>query len=247
MFKFFFIYLLFIHILGDYYFQTEKLAAEKNQSVAKQFVHGLIYLVISIIIITPIFNPPMLAAVVGLSISHLLIDYAKFLYIKMRLRNHYTPEKERRIYLADQFLHLICIFIIAFILVSSNTGVSLLPMAEKSLEMMEIPFGTLISWSLVLLLIWKPANITIKQLLCLNKPDDDGDTRKSGGFIGLLERLIILVFLSINQYSAIGLVLTAKSIARYDEISHNRDFAEYYLLGTLLSTAIAIIAYLMIM
>ena len=40
----------------------------------------------------------------------------------------------------------------------------------------------------------------------------------------------------------IGLVLTAKSIARYDRISKDKDFAEYYLLGTLLSTAIAIVA-----
>ena len=39
-----------------------------------------------------------------------------------------------------------------------------------------------------------------------------------------------------GQYSAVGLVLTAKSIARYDRISKDQSFAEYYLLGTLLST-----------
>lgn len=44
----------------------------------------------------------------------------------------------------------------------------------------------------------------------------------------------------IGEYSAIGLVLTAKSIARYDKIAHEPEFAEYYLLGTLLSTVIAI-------
>lgn len=40
--------------------------------------------------------------------------------------------------------------------------------------------------------------------------------------------------------SAVGLVLTAKSIARYDKIAKEQDFAEYYLLGTLLSTLYAI-------
>lgn len=54
-------------------------------------------------------------------------------------------------------------------------------------------------------------------------------------------RIIILMFLSIDQYSAIGLVLTAKSIARYDKIAHEPEFAEYYLLGTLLSTVVAIV------
>ena len=42
-----------------------------------------------------------------------------------------------------------------------------------------------------------------------------------------------------QQYSAVGLVLTAKSIARYDRISKDQSFAEYYLLGTLLSTICA--------
>ena len=83
-------------------------------------------------------------------------------------------------------------------------------------------------------------------MLCLNRPSED-DGKKAGGFIGLLERLLILLFLSINQYSAIGLVLTAKSIARYDEISKDKDFAEYYLLGTLLSTFIVISSFLIVM
>jgi hypothetical protein len=247
MFKLFFIYLLLIHILGDYYFQTSKLAVEKNQSAVKQLVHGLIYLVISIIFILPVFNLSMLLAILVLSASHLLIDFVKYSYIHNELKDQCPPEKERSIYLVDQLLHLICIFIIAFVLVLNNTEVSVLPMVVKALEIIEIPFGTLLSWGSILLLIWKPANITIKQLLCLNRPNDEEDAKKSGGFIGLLERLIILVFLSINQYSAIGLVLTAKSIARYDEIAHDRNFAEYYLLGTLLSTAIAIIAYLIIL
>ena len=52
--------------------------------------------------------------------------------------------------------------------------------------------------------------------------------------------MIMVLFTSMNQYSAIGFVLTAKSIARYERISREQDFAEYYLLGTLLSTIVAI-------
>jgi hypothetical protein len=44
-----------------------------------------------------------------------------------------------------------------------------------------------------------------------------------------------------NQYAAMGLVLTAKSIARYDKITKDEKFAEYYLLGTLLSTASVVV------
>ena len=62
----------------------------------------------------------------------------------------------------------------------------------------------------------------------------------AGRFVGTLERMILLMLISLKQYSAIGLVLTAKSIARYDKIAKEPEFAEYYLLGTLLSTTVAI-------
>jgi hypothetical protein len=60
--------------------------------------------------------------------------------------------------------------------------------------------------------------------------------KKAGRRIGTIERLIMLLFLSANQYAALGFVLTAKSIARYDKIAKDEKFAEYYLLGTLVST-----------
>ena len=59
--------------------------------------------------------------------------------------------------------------------------------------------------------------------------------------IGTVERIIMLVFFFFSQYSALGFVLTAKSIARYDRISKDQNFAEYYLLGTLLSTLLVIL------
>ena len=70
------------------------------------------------------------------------------------------------------------------------------------------------------------------------KPIDkkEKNTIRAGRMIGTFERIIMLFFLSIQQYSSIGLVLTAKSIARYNKISEDQIFAEYYLLGTLLST-----------
>ena len=46
-----------------------------------------------------------------------------------------------------------------------------------------------------------------------------------------IERIIMLFFLLIKQYSSVELVLTTKSIARYNKISEDKEFAEYYLLG----------------
>ena len=62
--------------------------------------------------------------------------------------------------------------------------------------------------------------------------------------IGIFERYIIFLLLFIGQYGAIGLVLTAKSIARYNKMTEDPQFAEYYLLGTLLSMALVMTIYL---
>jgi len=58
--------------------------------------------------------------------------------------------------------------------------------------------------------------------------------------IGILERMLILTFVFLNQYATIALILTAKSIARFEGLK-KREFAEYYLIGTLSSILFAIL------
>jgi hypothetical protein len=66
----------------------------------------------------------------------------------------------------------------------------------------------------------------------------DGENR--GEWIGILERVIALTFILTGNYTAVAFVLTAKSIARFKELD-NKDFAEYYLLGTSASVVVALI------
>jgi hypothetical protein len=64
------------------------------------------------------------------------------------------------------------------------------------------------------------------------------DLPNAGMYIGWLERLLILTAVLLQAPSMIGLILTGKSIARYPEMKEG--FAEYFLIGTLLSLAIAL-------
>lgn len=64
-----------------------------------------------------------------------------------------------------------------------------------------------------------------------------------GRLIGTIERIILVVLIMNGLYSLAGLVLTAKSIARYNKISTDKIFAEVYLLGTLLSLLLVVITY----
>lgn len=67
----------------------------------------------------------------------------------------------------------------------------------------------------------------------------------AGKLIGILERLFIFILILLGEYSAIGLIIAAKSFARFKELD-KRAFAEYVLIGTLISTLIAFIIALII-
>src|SRR4029077_12346747 len=60
-----------------------------------------------------------------------------------------------------------------------------------------------------------------------------------GATIGILERLLIVTLLLGNAPAAVGLVIAAKTIARFKQLD-DRMFAEYYLLGTLASVSVAV-------
>jgi uncharacterized protein DUF3307 len=62
-----------------------------------------------------------------------------------------------------------------------------------------------------------------------------------GATIGVLERLLIVTFVLAGAEAAIGFVIAAKTIARFRQLD-DRDFAEYYLLGTLASVSVAIVS-----
>lgn len=70
--------------------------------------------------------------------------------------------------------------------------------------------------------------------------EPDKKELNAGRIIGILERLIIFFFVTIGQFAAVGFVIAVKGIVRYKELE-DRNFAEYVLIGTLLSSLLAIL------
>lgn len=62
----------------------------------------------------------------------------------------------------------------------------------------------------------------------------------AGRAIGILERTLIYFFVLYNDFAAIGFVIAAKSFTRFRELD-KRHFAEYVLIGTLMSSTLAIL------
>jgi len=66
----------------------------------------------------------------------------------------------------------------------------------------------------------------------------------AGKYIGWLERSLVVTFIVGGYPDGIGLLLAAKALARYPEIKNDdkHHFAEYFLIGTLTSVALALLA-----
>ena len=75
---------------------------------------------------------------------------------------------------------------------------------------------------------------------CPPTDNDDHGNFHSGELIGWLERGLMLLFVVMSQYEAIGFLIAAKSILRFNEASSGSEKSEYVLTGTLLSLATAL-------
>ncbi len=117
-----------------------------------------------------------------------------------------------------------------------------LPSGSISLEGIVIAQAFLFGFLMVL----NEANIILRYLLKMLGLKSLGDQGKEvdeeeysmGRIIGLLERIFVFLFVLLNQYAAIGFILAAKGVTRFKNFE-TRTFAEYVLIGTLLSTLLA--------
>lgn len=99
--------------------------------------------------------------------------------------------------------------------------------------------------AVAVLFLLHPASALIAQVLTpwLSHSDlqDEQSLKQAGRLIGFLERVLIFAFVVMGQWAAIGFLLAAKSIMRFNDTrSAKRPVSEYVLLGTLLSFGFAI-------
>ena len=157
-------------------------------------------------------------------------------FLKNRLNSLIVRHHAQKFaFILDQVLHLMSIFALYFLL-----GQQQIPapnwLSERYLMLQALFFFALTG---------KPVNILFKLFFSKYQAgEDSGETiAGAGAMIGILERLIMGLSLIFGQFTAIGLVFTAKSIARYNKISESQSFAEYYLIGSLFSMIAVLLVY----
>ncbi|MDI6766185.1 MAG: hypothetical protein QME52_05115 [Bacteroidota bacterium] len=69
------------------------------------------------------------------------------------------------------------------------------------------------------------------------------DWKDVGLWIGLCEFVLILMFVFVEEYTAIAIIFAAKELVRAEDIKKNPS---YYLLGTLLNVTLSILSAILI-
>lgn len=243
--------LIIAHILGDFYLQTKKSCENKFLHSAKGKSLWLHSMIIGILSWIAIWDLRGWWLTLGIMAIHFLTDWLKS-YVQSKLgvlttntQNEVIPGENKRndlwIFLTDQIVHLIIIIVGASVWLSANCDWSLPECLQNFIINHPLRLKTMVG----LLLALKPANILILLILetckvnvVTTKNDEHGNFH-SGELIGWLERGLILLFVILSQYEAIGFLVAAKSILRFNEASKGVEKSEYVLTGTLLSLAIA--------
>jgi hypothetical protein len=222
--------LLIAHLIGDFLLQPNTWVAEKEKKKLKSikfYWHILIHIAL-IFILFGSFSVWKMALSIGL--LHGIIDACKLIYQRSKTK--------RLWFFVDQILHLLVIT--AVWAISSNVYFKIDLLVNNYL------------WLniLAVLLLSSPTGILIKVIIAKWIPSKASSSLEDAGkYIGVLERLLIYLFILTNHFEAVGFLLAAKSIFRFGDLKDASDIklTEYVLIGTLLSFGIAIVVALTVL
>ena len=230
------------YLLTHFVFQTTRIVSNKYRGELRGYlIHGITHYLAVMAIVTlvdphrlPTLSFQLLA--VSLSLVHLLVDWAKDSLTK----SHRIPDNALA-FVVDQTIHFVTVIGAVFLLVHPSLQTFVL-----WLNRIRLLQESILLVSVVYVLVIFGGGYFIRALIGPLWKEEEGQTAKehqevinAGLYIGWLERFLVLTALFLQSPATVGFILAAKSIARYPELKSVR-FAEYFLIGTLLSVAIAI-------
>ncbi len=227
--------ILIAHFLSDFVLQPTSWAQKKDKKGIKSpyfWYHIFVTIGVLAIMLGNLHLWPVLLMV---SAGHIIIDA-----VKPTVKNSNVW-----VFIADQLVHLLLIVVVWL----SFTGQFQL-------------FWTLITeiatiqknWWILLfyILLSNPTSVAIGKMTQKwnDEMEEVSSEKKSKGlkdagkWIGILERLMIFTFIVINELSAIGFLLAAKSVFRFGDLKNSSEHkkTEYIIIGTFISFSVAIAA-----
>ncbi len=226
--------LILAHLLGDFLLQPTSWVADKERKKERSiylYFHILIHIVLVLILLWDL-QLWWIAAIIG--VTHFFIDLAK-----LRLQ---TPKNKRTWFFADQLLHILVIVLLSVFYYPyfkwedffNHENLKLI----SAVVFLTVPSSIIIK---TLISIWTPVTVDHSKVRTESLVN-------AGKYIGILERLLVFVFIIVNHWEGVGFMIAAKSVFRFSDLAEakQRKLTEYVLIGTLLSFGIAVLTGILI-
>ncbi|MBF8149323.1 DUF3307 domain-containing protein [Winogradskyella sp. F6397] len=223
--------LILAHLIGDFFLQPKSWVKDKEKKKLKSiwlYVHVAVHVALMFLVVWDLSYTPL---ILGIALLHLIIDALKLIL--------HRKKTKRLFFFIDQLLHLITIIGLTAILYAD------------AIDMTLILDTNLLTLLICVAFLTKPTSIIMKVIFSkwnISKLTKDNESLKdAGNYIGVLERLLVFIFIITDHWEAVGFLITAKSVFRFGDLtaSKERKLTEYILIGTLISFGIAILTSLL--
>ena len=205
------------HLVADFWLQPASWVSHKKENGWKSKKLILHTLIASVLPVVFSLQLTLWWFMTIIFITHYLIDVVKS-----------KVKQTMWVFLADQLLHIGVLWILATLFTEIT-----------------IPESFIHIWIYVtgFILITNPLGILTGMFLkSVTKSESNAVQLNASAWIGIFERILIVIFVTTGQIQAIGFLVAAKSVFRFSEIQHEgNQKAEYFLLGTLVSFTSAIV------
>ena len=218
--------LLLAHLIGDFALQTSESCKHKRDKKWVSVYHYCHALIVFALAWLASWDWAFCWCALVIGVTHFAIDMWKS-----------YREENVKWFAVDQMLHIAMMAGVAWMWCSMNDWSMPVDVALYYVAM-----------TIAIIVCWKPSNIFIKLMLkhySVNMPEEKAGGFNAGALIGDIERWLILAFVLMQHYEALGLLIAAKSIIRFSE--KDTEKTEYVLAGTLMSIFIAVLAGVMVM
>ncbi|HBK67418.1 MAG TPA: hypothetical protein DDZ91_02135 [Firmicutes bacterium] len=245
-----FLLALTAHLTGDFLLQSPQTVSAKNAGQLWGFIrHALLIMVLTLLSTHFYGLKQALAYALLVGLTHLVVDGGKALW-----EDGKAGGAKLLLFLGDQIIHLFLLVFFSRFFQSGEADPRVTGFYQKLFSWPVVPALSgpnrlpvinfeKVLWVSVTYLsaVFGGAVLTTKILCWLTDNPPEERTQRLSSAIGVMERLILITLVIADAVSAMGFVLAAKSLARYKELN-DRDFAEYYLVGTLTSFCLALFA-----
>jgi len=215
-----------MHVIGDFLLQPDRWVQSRNEKHFRSrylYFHALVHILLAL----PFTGVSRwwLALLIGL--GHLTFDGLK----------SYFKRNDLIAFCIDQLLHFLVVLL----------GVAAISQINLQHELSEWLNNETFWWRcfgfLLVIFLYPKLIAFATQQWRKDIPPEREVLYKAGRWIGIIERVLVLSFVLMHQFGAIGFLLAAKSVFRFGDLKEGRDkgHTEYVLIGTLLSFGLTIL------